>query len=138
MPDRWDDGGVMNLSRVTLIAAITAVSAWGVKALAIGSAGGFDKSPLEAPLFFVGLLAMVVAASTFGWTLASGRSTALRVAASIGTLIAAIACSVVVGALISELVSSDYWVWGEANLWVSAVALLVIVVIRHRRSAPGH
>ena len=50
--------GAMSTARLfTITTALTvgAVVAWGVKALVIGLAGGLDKSPLEGPLFILGL-----------------------------------------------------------------------------------
>jgi hypothetical protein len=124
------DGGSMKISLITVIAAITAVSAWGAKALAIGLAGGLGESPLETPLFVLGALGLVVAMPSLGWTLAWGRPVALRALASVGACVAGIACSMTVLALVSAFVSSDHWAWSELNLWVPAVALLAFVAIR--------
>ena len=35
--------------------SVISIVAWGLKAVAIGVAGGLDKSPLESPLFGLGL-----------------------------------------------------------------------------------
>lgn len=121
----------MTISRITIIAAITAVSAWGLKALAIGIAG-LGESPLESPLFFLGVLGLVVAMTSLGWTVASGRPIAMRALASGGALIAGIAFSLTVLALVSAFVSSDHWAWGELNLWVTAVVLLAFVAFAER------
>lgn len=125
----------MKISRITVIASITAVSAWAAKALAIGLAGGLGESPLETPLFALGALALLVAVTSLGWTLASGRPVAVRVLASVGALIAGAACSLTVLALVSAFVSSDHWVWGELNLWVTAVALFALLT--RMTKAPG-
>jgi hypothetical protein len=45
---------------------LAAVAAWGIKAVAIGVAGGLEKSPFEGPLFRIGLLALVVAFAAAG------------------------------------------------------------------------
>ena len=50
----------MNTTRISVIAAAAAVASWAVKSVAIGSAGGLNKSPLEGPFFFLGLIFLVV------------------------------------------------------------------------------
>lgn len=124
----------MKISRITVIAALTAVSAWAAKALAIGLAGGLGESPLETPLFALGAMGLVVAMTNLGWTLASGRPIAVRALASVGALVAGIACSMAVLAGVAAFVSSDHWVWSELNLWVTAVALLAFVAVSRERS----
>ena len=52
----------MTASRFAVLAAVASAVAWGLKAVAIGIAGGLDESPLESPLFVLGL---VVRASLF-------------------------------------------------------------------------
>ena len=54
------DGWRMNISPVTKIAAVAAALLWATKAVVIGIAGGLGESPLESPLFGLGLLAFVV------------------------------------------------------------------------------
>ncbi len=51
----------MNLTRSAYVAALATVALWTAKAIAIAVAGGLGKSPLESPLFLLGLLACVVA-----------------------------------------------------------------------------
>ncbi len=59
----------MKASRVAVVAAITSAVAWGLKAVAIGIAGGLDRSPsagwvqAEAGLWFSALLAVIVTTS---------------------------------------------------------------------------
>ena len=131
------DGGSMKISRITVIASITAVVGWGAKALAMGLADEPGESGLANLFFFVGALGLVVAGTSLGWSLAAERPIAVRVLASVGAFAAGAACSLTVLALVSVFVSSDHWAWGELNLWVPAVALLAFVAMRFERAAPG-
>ncbi|CAA9405070.1 MAG: hypothetical protein AVDCRST_MAG75-2379 [uncultured Propionibacteriaceae bacterium] len=108
-----------------MLAAIGAVVAWGLKAVAIGFAGGLDKSPLESPLFGVGLVAIVVALASLGVAVAGNRPLAVKVIAGvvgvlIGVALSALA-SYVAAAVIPE---SAGWVQEEAGLWFSALLAL--------------
>lgn len=127
------NGGQMTITRITMIGAVVAVSAFAAKALAIWIAGGLGKSPIEDTLFFVGFVALVVGLASLGWTLAGRRPIAVRVLASVATVVAAIASSTIVGTVVSALASSDSWAWGEVQLWFPAVVLLLIVVVRARK-----
>lgn len=54
----------MNSRSIALWAALAAATSWAAKSVPIGVAGGLDKSPLEAPLFFAGLISLAVAVVT--------------------------------------------------------------------------
>ena len=62
----------MTSRRIALWASIAAATFWTAKSIAIGLAGGLDKSPLEAPLFFLGLISFVVAVVALGVALTAG------------------------------------------------------------------
>ena len=91
----------MSASRLAVLAAIASVVAWRLKAVAIAIAGGLDKSPLESPLFVLGLVAIVVAHlarpdhDALPWNIGQARQqrqTSARPATCPG-LLAAIACA---------------------------------------------
>lgn len=131
----------MNSSRIAFIAAIAAVASWSVKAVAIGTAGGLDKSPVEGPLFFAGLLSFVVATVALGIAATRGRPAWVRAAA--GVIVAPVVSIGIfllgVGALVAALQPADpgrHWVWAEVGLWVSALSTLALV-LGVRRLDPG-
>jgi hypothetical protein len=109
-------------SRLALLAAITSAVAWGLKAVAIGVAGGLDKSPLESPLFVLGLVAILVAFASLGVAVARERPLALKIVGGVvGVLIGfglSMLASVVAAALVPD---SAGWVQEEAGLWFSAL-----------------
>ena len=122
----------MTSRRIALWAAIAAASFWTVKSIAIGVAGGLDKSPFEAPLFFLGLVSFVVAAVALGVALTVGRPTWLRAAAGVGGFVVGFAFTMLVDAAVGAFHSDGverHWVWVEFNLWVAAVTALTIAVV---------
>lgn len=132
----------MNLTRLALVMAMLTTVFWTAKAIAIAIAGGLDLSPLEGPLFLLGMLACLVTAAVTGMALAQGRGTLARVLAAV----AGVAAAAVFGAVVSVLVSlvepaGAGWVWGEINLWVLMLALLGLTAALHARSpdlTPAH
>jgi MYXO-CTERM domain-containing protein len=129
----------MTSPRIALFAAVSAVVLWAVKAIAIGVAGGLDRSPLEAPLFFAGLLCFVTAAVTLGVALTRGRSAWLRVLTGVIVAPAAgVAFPVLVDALVGAFQSAGQdrpWVWTEFNLWAAAIVALALALVVRRREA---
>lgn len=87
----------MKASRLAALAAIIAVVSWGLKAVAIGIAGGLDRSPFESPLFGLGLVAIVVAFASLGVAVARERPIAFKIAAGV--------VGVVIGLALSTLAS---------------------------------
>ena len=128
----------MTSRRIALWAALAAATCWSAKSIAIGVAGGLDKSPLEAPLFFFGLVCFVVAAVALGVAMTRGRHTLIRVAAGIGGLAGGFAFTTLVDATVGAFHSTDaerHWVWVEFNLWVAAATALTIAVLVARKPA---
>ena len=122
----------MTASRLAVVAAIVSVVAWGLKAVAIGVAGGLDESPLESPLFVLGLVAIVVAFAPLGVAVARERPLAFKVIGGVvGVLIGfglSMLASVVAAAVIPD---SAGWVQAEAGLWFSALLALGVTASWH-------
>src|SRR5687767_7755669 len=98
--------------------AIATVVIWGLKALAIWIAGGLDESPLESPLFALGLVATAVTLVALGLALTSGRPLWQRVVAGILSLVIGTFLFTLVEDSVSGAVpDSAGWVQEEAGLW---------------------
>jgi membrane associated rhomboid family serine protease len=123
----------MSARRVAVLAAVGCVAVWALKALAIAVAGGLDKSPVEGPLFALGLLLFAVAWVAFGVAVTAGRGTAMQVVGAIvGLLVAALLFMFVedpVGALVPE---SAGWVTEEAGLWAISLITAAVVLVWSR------
>ncbi len=128
----------MTAKRLAVIAAAAAVLVWAAKAVAIGLAGGLDKSPAEGPLFFLGLLCFVVAGCAFGAALTTGRPVAVRVLGVIAVAVVVILLSQIIGAVVATFAppeSEAHWVWAEVELWIGALIVLAATVTLARRGA---
>lgn len=124
----------MNASRFAVLAAIVAVVAWGLKAVAIGVAGGLNQSPLETPLFVLGLLAIVVAFASLGVALARERPVALKVVGGVVGILIGVALSALASAVAAVAIpDSAGWVQEEAGLWLSALLAVAVTVSWHTR-----
>ena len=123
----------MNTTRIAVIAAATAVAAWACKAVAIGLAGGLDKSSFEQPFFLVGLVAFVVAVSTLAVSAVSRYGWLARVAAVLASVVGTVLVTALTGMVVDVLTSSDHWAWYELNLWVISSAVLATGVWSARR-----
>ena len=132
----------MNSRRIALWAAVAAAVSWTAKSVAIGVAGGLDKSPLEAPLYFAGLISFVVAIVALGFAAISGARTWVRVLAGAGAFVTGVALTIVVDAVVGAFSSSTgerHWVWTEFNLWVvSLTALTVALLLNRSRTSTAH
>lgn len=129
----------MNSRRIALWAALAAATSWTAKSVAIGVAGGLDKSPLEAPLFFTGLLSFAVAVVALGIALTPHVPTWKRIAAGVGAFLVGFATTLIVDAVVGAFHASGadrHWVWVEFNLWVSALVALVVAVALNRPRQP--
>jgi hypothetical protein len=121
----------MDLTRLARTVSVVTTVLWTAKAVAIAVAGGLGRSPLEGPLFLLGLVACVVAAALVGMTFAQKRSTAVRIVASVAGVVAAAVYGTLEGAVVSLLQPAHPgWVWGELNLWVLMLTLLAVASLR--------
>lgn len=133
----------MKSTRIALFAALAAVAFWTVKSVAIGVAGGLDKSPLEGPMFFCGLVSFIVAVVSLGVALTAGSRTWLRVVGGIGAVVVGIVFTTVVDELVNgyrEPGPDRHWAWTEVNLWVVSLTVLALtsaLAARRRGRAPG-
>lgn len=125
----------MNSRRIALWATLAAATSWAAKSVAIGVAGGLDKSPLETPLFIAGLISFVVAAVTLGIAATSGARTWIRIFAGVGGFVVGFALTLIVDAVVGAFHSPGadrHWVWTEFNLWVAALTALAITLLLNR------
>ena len=123
----------MSASRLAIAAAIAGAALWGAKAVAIAVAGGLDKSPLESPLFVLGLIAILVAAAAIGFVVAGPRALWLRAAAAAAALALGVVLVIVIQAIIGGLIQEDAgWVREEAGLWVSSALVVGIALVATR------
>ena len=116
----------MNTTRISLIAATTAVVAWAAKAVAIGTAGGLNKSPFEGPFFLVGLAAFVVAVSVLGVSLAGHHGWLARIGAVVAAIVGTVVVTALTGIAVDALVPSDHWAFYELNLWLISTGVLAV------------
>ncbi len=123
----------MKFSRIAVISALVCIGAWTAKSVAIGLAGGLDRSPLEGPLFFLGLASFVATVVLLALALTPGRPPALRALAVLVGVVTAIGFSVATEVLLTAVRPADpSWVWSEVGLWVGAAALLGLVLVTDR------
>lgn len=129
----------MTAARLAQIGSVGAVLAWAAKAVAIGIAGGLDQSPAESPLFLLGLVLALVGAAALGAAVTAGRSTLVRAVAAVAVVVPLLLVTVLAGAISGALQpdTDPHWVWGEINLWVSALVLLAAVAVLTGRSSRG-
>ncbi len=126
----------MNSSRIALVAAVSAAVCWTLKAIAIGTAGGLDKSAFESPLFFAGLVSAVVAAVALGVALTGGRPLWVRILAGAAGPVLTVGVAAVLDVLVAAIQpesASPHWVWSEVGLWVMAAgAVALALAVRGR------
>lgn len=128
----------MNSSRIALIAAVGAAVGWTLKSVAIGTAGGLDKSPFEGPLFFVGLGCYLVAVLALGVAVTRRLPAWARAAVGVLAVVVGIVVVSVVGAVVNAIEAPSaerHWAWTEVNLWVMAIGALALALAAHRRHA---
>ena len=126
----------MDTTRIAVIAAASAVVAWALKAVAIGLAGGLDKSALEQPFFLIGLVSFVVAVSTLAVSAVSHGWLA-RIGAVLAAVVGTVVVTALTGALVDALTTSDHWAWYELNLWVISSAVLALGAWHSSRQRVG-
>lgn len=121
-------------ARLALGLATLSAAAWTAKSVAIGVAGGLDRSPAEGPFFFLGLGANMAAVACLLLVAARHRSRGLRVLAALSALPVVLVLGLLTGAAVRLFEPpAPRSVWAELNLWVVAVALLGVAVLVHRR-----
>ena len=127
----------MTASRLAVLAAAASVVAWGLKAVAIGVAGGLDQSPFEGPLYLLGLVSIVVAFAALGVAVAGERAVIVKVIGAVVGVLVGFALSMLASVAATAIIpDSAGWVQAEAGLWFSALfALGVTVYWRSRRGA---
>jgi hypothetical protein len=124
----------MTAGRLAMLGATGAVVLWAAKATAIGIAGGLDRSPLEGPLFVAGLLSALVGAGALGVWLLEGRPAWVRGLGAVGAIVALVLSAGIGGSVAAALQPDDPgWVWGEVNLWVSALVLAAAALVQRSR-----
>ena len=124
----------MKASRLAVLAALTAVVAWGLKAVAIGLAGGLDKSPFEGPLFGLGLVAIVVAFACLGVAVARERAIAVKIVGGVVGVVIGFALSMLASWVATAVMPDSVgWVKAEAGLWFSALLAFVVTTLWHTR-----
>lgn len=97
-----------------------------------------DKSPLESPLFGLGLVAIVVAFASLGVALARERSLAYKVGGGVVGVLIGVALSVLASTIAAAAIpDSAGWVQEEAGLWVSALLALGVTAVWHTRRGTG-
>lgn len=129
-------GDRMSASRLAVAASIVSLVAWALKAVTIGMAGGLDRSPLEGPLFLVGLVAILVALAALGVSVAGDRSVGMKVLGGVVGVVLGFPLSMVASMLAEAVVpDSAGWVQAEAGLWASAVLAVVLTLWWRARGA---
>ena len=128
----------MNLRLLALRFAVAATVCWTLKAVAIGTAGGLGRSPLEGPFFLAGLACAVATGLLAGASYAVGRGPAWK---ALGAVLGLVAGSVV-GLLEARAVEAlapahPSWAWEEAQLWVLCLTLLAVTGLRVHRARTG-
>lgn len=126
------------LYAVTTALTVGAVAVWAVKAVAIGVAGGLDESPLESPLFVLGLVLYVLGVIAIGLSVTAGRSILWRVLGALVAFVIAVVAFLVVDAIVAGLAPDDdpHWVWAEVQLWIVSVATALGWLAWRSRRAP--
>jgi hypothetical protein len=126
------------LFTITTALTVGAVVVWGVKALVIGLAGGLDQSPLESPLFFLGLVLYVSGLIAIGLAVTAGHSVAVRIVGAVAAVGAGFVAFLVVDAIVAGMApeTDPHWVWAEAQLWISSVATAAAWFVLRNRAAP--
>ena len=123
------------LYSVTTALTVGAVVVWGVKAVAIGTAGGLDESPLESPLFVLGLALYVLGVIAIGLSVTAGRSMPWRVLGAVLAFAISAVAFLVVDAIVAGLAPDEdrHWVWSEVQLWIVSVVTALGWLARRSR-----
>jgi len=126
------------LFTITTVLTVGAVVVWGVKALVIGLAGGLDKSPLESPLFIIGLVLYVLGVIAIGLAVTVGRSVPVRVVGVVVAFGLGILATLALDAIVGSMAPANdpHWVWSEVQLWIVSVVTAGVWFALRNRAAP--
>ena len=128
----------MTASRLAVLAAAASVAAWGLKAVAIGVAGGLDQSPLEGPLYLLGLVSIVVAFAALGVAVAGDRAVIVTIIGAVVGVLVGFALSMLASVAATAIIpDSAGWVQAEAGLWFSALLALGVTAYWRTRRGDG-
>ena len=128
----------MTASRLAVLAAAASVVAWGLKAVAIGVAGGLDQSPLEGPLYLLGLVSIVVAFAALGVAVAGDRAVIVTIIGAVVGVLVGFALSMLASVAATAIIpDSAGWVQAEAGLWFSALLALGVTAYWRTRRGDG-
>ena len=125
----------MDSTRIGTLAGSVTMVAWATKAVTIAAAGGLNKSPLEGPLFLLGLASMLVACAALGVSTVARRGHWIRALTGAVTIVTAIGASLVINWAVGRVEPEHPgWAWGEVNLWVLALVVLAVSLLHGRRN----
>lgn len=125
----------MTATRLAWLAAIGTALAWGAKAVAIGVAGGLDKSPLEGPLVLLGFALSLVSTAALGTALVRERAVVVRVLVAVATMVVWFFALQAIDAVVGAVQPADRsWVWEEIGLWIGALLLIGFVASLRSRA----
>jgi hypothetical protein len=125
----------MTLTRAALVAALATIVFWLLKDVSIATAGGLGKSPLEGPLFLLGLLSCTVGGVLVGIAYFARRGVGWRVLGAVGVAVGLTVLAMVVQAVVQAVQPAHPgWAYAEVNLWVMMLALLALCLDVRRRS----
>ena len=128
----------MTASRLAVLAAAASVVAWGLKGVAIGVAGGLDQSPLEGPLYLLGLVSIVVAFAALGVAVAGDRAVIVTIIGAVVGVLVGFALSMLASVAATAIIpDSAGWVQAEAGLWFSALLALGVTAYWRTRRGDG-
>jgi len=117
-----------------LVAAVVAVVLFALKAVTIAAGRRQLDDPVISLFFLAGLVALLVTFGLTGAALARRPGTRGRLAgAAVGLAVGAVGSAVIVFLATTLLPADGWWVWGEVNLWVTALLTLTgVLVLRSR------
>lgn len=105
--------------------------------MAIWNAGGLDRSPLEGPLFALGLVSLLITFAALGVHVARSRPVWQRVIGGVAAVVAGMLIFLAVEEAAGSLVAdSAGWVREEVGLWAAGILVLVLTVLL-TRPRPG-
>lgn len=118
----------MTTPRFAQISSVVALVLWLADDIVIARRGQPGDGWLDTVLFLGGGVAMIATVAALGLVHAEGRSRLRRIATAFGAVLAGALLTGVVQLVVVRLQPEDPgWAWGEINLWVLMVVVLVLV-----------